>query len=299
MDAYVYVGKEGVLTNIEANCVLLILYVWIVSTVWQWLCVVGCFLGTWLECACCCAQGGVGGSQLIVVNLTGWSWSQFLSLMKEKRDLLGGVTQNRMEHTVAAHLTKMDRNGDVHWQTFTTLLPARSCTVANIAANNHKNPVMTYISAQLSYNVFVFIPDIIPHCILTIKTFLLPLPFENFSGNIWERKQFLTTPTWIYLPLFTFTRALQVNTVMSVWESLSKLMSWPGPSWPKQEVTMPFVNAGSDAGRARTASWCLCCQDIAGVHPSLNWIKLKHARKRCAQDLWQPDFILVAPPSFQ
>lgn len=157
------------------------------------------------------------------------------------------------------------------------------------------------ISLCLSLSTLNTVPDILPHCILTIKTFLLLLPYEKFSVNIWERKQFLITPTWINLLLFTFTCAQQISIVLSVWESLSKLMSWPGLSWLKQEVTMPFVNAGSDAGRARTASWCLYCQDIAGVHPNFNWTKLKHVCKRCAQDLWRPDFILKeqSRPPFQ
>lgn len=62
-----------------------------------------------------------------------------------------------MEHTVAANLTKMDHNGDVYWQTFTTLLPAHFCTLANIAGNNHKKPVMSSLSAQLSYNIVLFV----------------------------------------------------------------------------------------------------------------------------------------------
>lgn len=84
-----------------------------------------------------------------------------------------------MEHRVAANLTKMDHNGDVHWQTFTTLLPARFCTLANIAANNHMKPVMTYISAQLSYNIFVFISFYAKH----LTSYLTVYDNKDFSSS--------------------------------------------------------------------------------------------------------------------
>lgn len=63
--------------------------------------------------------------------------------------IIGGGGEVKQHGAVAATLTKMD-HGDVYWQTFTTLLPACFRTLANIAANNHMKPVMTYISAQLS-----------------------------------------------------------------------------------------------------------------------------------------------------